>query len=198
MRRSPVLLSLVACLLLVTTTGCDPDSDRRPASRIEVPDLVGLRLGEAEKKLAALDLFDRARDASGLGRTVVNPSNWVVSAQSPGAGKHAPDNRFVTLQVLKPTDEAAARLRPRSGDKGVVPKVVCLGLDRAKDELKAAGFRNLDSQDGTGEKRRQWISRNWLVISQSQAPGSRPDTDTEIVLKVVKFGEPTGSSGCRS
>jgi hypothetical protein len=198
MRRSPVLLFLVACLLLVTTTGCDPDSDRRATSRIELPDLVGLRLGDAEKKLAALDLYDRARDASGLGRTVVNPSNWVVSAQSPVAGEHPPDNRFVTLRVLKPTDEAATRVRPRSGDKGVVPKVVCLGLDRAKDDLKAAGFRNLDTQDGTGEKRHQWISRNWLVISQSQTPGSRPDTDTEIVLKVVKFGEPTGSSGCPS
>lgn len=197
MRRLPILVPLLACLVLATTTGCDPDARRRSGARVEVPDLVGLRLRDAERKLAALDLYDRSRDASGLGRTVVNPHNWVVSGQSPQAGEHAPSNRVVTLRVLKPTDAAARRIQPRGAASGVVPKVVCLGLDRAKDDLKAAGFRDLETEDGAGH-RHQWVPRNWLVIAQSEAPGSRPGTGTEIVLTVVKYGESTGSSGCRS
>jgi len=36
------------------------------------------------------------------------------------------------------------------------------------------------------------------VVSQSVNAGSRPPTDTVIVLTVVKYGEPTGVSGCPS
>ncbi|GGM79735.1 hypothetical protein GCM10011609_14390 [Lentzea pudingi] len=37
-----------------------------------------------------------------------------------------------------------------------------------------------------------------FVVSQSEAAGSTPDPKTKITLGAVKFGEPTGASGCKS
>jgi hypothetical protein len=44
----------------------------------------------------------------------------------------------------------------------------------------------------------QVVDRNWVVIRQSVAAGARPDKKARITLTAVKFGEPTGDSGCKS
>ncbi|HEX5497002.1 MAG TPA: hypothetical protein VFX70_20765, partial [Mycobacteriales bacterium] len=71
-------------------------------------------------------------------------------------------------------------------------------LQAGQDALQAAGFINLGSRDGSGRGRMQIIDRNWVVTGQSARPGSRPGAGTRIVLTAVKFGEPTGKSGCQS
>ena len=52
--------------------------------------------------------------------------------------------------------------------------------------------------DGTGKGRLQILDRDWVVIAQSPAPGTKPDLLTRVVLTAVKYGEPTGRSGCAS
>jgi beta-lactam-binding protein with PASTA domain len=162
---------------------------------ISMPDLVGKRLIEAEGMLTGTG-FNTIKpvDATGQHRVVINPENWLVRSQDPPAGARVTTHTAITLEVAKPTDQAVGAITTA----GVVPAVVCKDLQTAQDALQAAGFYNLGSQDGTGQGRAQLIDRNWIVIAQSAPAGSRPHPDTRIVLTAVKYGEPTGSSHCRS
>jgi len=158
-----------------------------------VPAVVGDRLVDAERTLVAAGFKDIKRvDATGQDRTVVNPENWVVRAQDPAPGSRTGTHTKITLRVAKPTDASAGG----TATSGVVPNVVCRDLQTAQDTLQAAGFYNLASEDGTGQGRRQIIDSNWVVIKQSAPPGSRPASNTRIVLTTVKFGEPKGAADC--
>jgi len=159
-----------------------------------VPAVVGERLVDADRTLRAAGFAAvKPVDATGQDRVVLNPANWVVRGQDPAPGVRAGTGTVVTLRVAKLTDASTASAAP-----GVVANVVCRDLQTAQDTLQAAGFYNLASEDGTGRGRAQIIDRNWIVIRQSARPGSRPDRDTRIVLTAVKYGEPTGASGCTS
>jgi beta-lactam-binding protein with PASTA domain len=160
-----------------------------------VPDVVGARLADALRRLDAAGLDEiEPIDATGQDRVVLNPENWVVRAQQPAAGTRTGTGTTVTLRVAKPSDGAPS---PRVV-AGVVPDVVCLDLQTAQDTLQQAGFSDIGSADGTGAGRQQLVDRNWVVVRQSAAAGSRPGRSTRIVLTAVKYGEPTGASGCRS
>jgi beta-lactam-binding protein with PASTA domain len=160
-----------------------------------MPDVTGLRLADAQTRLAAQGYpAVKPVDATGRGRPVLDPTNWIVQSQSPAAGTGDARSVAVTLRVRKPTDAAGA---PDS-TSGVVPDVVCLDLQHAQDALQAAGFVDLSSRDATGRDRLQVVDRNWVVIAQSVAAGGTPDRTTRILLSAVKFGEPTGASGCPS
>jgi len=155
---------------------------------------VLLENARAELAAAGYPKVDTA-DATGQARPIVEPINWIVQSQEPPAGSPASPGTAVTLKVAKPTDGTG----PTSTVDGVVPDVVCADLQSAQDMLQAAGFFNLWSEDATGQGRQQLIDRNWIVIRQSTAPGeSPPDRLARITLSAVKFGEPTGDSGCKS
>lgn len=177
-----------------TATPTEAPPRDAPAAGAAVPKVVGARLTDARRTLEAAG-FDKlkAEDATGQGRVVLNEANWVVRTQRPAAGTRADPGAEVVLAVAKPTDA-----EPAPVTAGVVPGVVCRDLQAAQDLLQEAGFRVLASEDGTGQDRRQLVDRNWLVIRQSAAPGSRPAAATRITLTVVKYGEPTGDSGCKS
>jgi beta-lactam-binding protein with PASTA domain len=161
------------------------------ATKHVMPNVVGVRLTEAEKRLKAAGFTKiHSTDASGKRRLVVDHDNWVVRIQQPAVGAPGSDDTQVNLQVTKPTDTATTA--PAS--TGVVPNVVCRDLQTAQDALQAAGFYVLSSQDGTGKGRHQILDRNWVVTAQSAAAGTRPKLSTRITLTVVKFGEPT--NGC--
>jgi hypothetical protein len=166
-----------------------------PPAHLTVPNVAGKRLSDAEAALSAQGFTDlRPVDATGRGRVVLEPTNWVVQAQAPAAGTPLEPGRAITLRVRKPTDGEGS---PRT-TRGTVPNAVCQDLQTAQDILQAAGFYNLSSEDATGKGRAQVIDRNWVVVRQSVRPGSRPAPGTQIVLSAVKFGEPTAGSGCRS
>ena len=160
-----------------------------------MPNLKGKRLTNAQAALDAAGVQTvNAVDGTGQGRVVIDPDNWVVTSQNPAAGVAVSGSTVATLKVIKPSDGQGAQ-----GVKaGVVPNVVCKDLQSAQDTLQAAGFYNLGSEDGTGEGRMQILDRDWVVIGQSAKAGSKPSGGTRIVLRAVKFGEPTGRSGCRS
>ncbi|MET8760559.1 PASTA domain-containing protein [Lentzea sp. NPDC004782] len=157
--------------------------------------MADLRLSEARNLLSARGYRVTEEDATGQKRPILEPSNWVVVSQSPGADAEAASGSQVVLKVRKPTDPSTSQEPPV---KGTVPNVVCLDLQKAQDTLQAAGFYLLGSEDATGKHRQQLVDRNWVVVTQSASPGSRPDPKTKITLGAVKFGEPTGASGCAS
>jgi PASTA domain len=190
-------------------TGTGPVDGRPPVARSPLwmpsagpsvvdgvmPSLVGMRLPDARLKLAGPGFTQvNVTDATGQGRPVLEENNWIVAGQEPAAGQRAAVSTVITLQVRKPTDGVGAG----EVTKGVVPAVICQDLQKAQDALRQAGFYNLRSEDGTGQGRFQAIDRNWLVVDQSVPGGTSPDPLTNIVLTVVKYGEPTGSSGCAS
>ena len=69
-----------------------------------------------------------------------------------------------------------------------VPNVVCMNLRDAQYEILAAGARYSGSVDATGQGRRQVLERNWIVVSQTPAPGAIA-AEEDVVLSVVQLGE---------
>jgi beta-lactam-binding protein with PASTA domain len=190
------LASLTACKT-TGTPGAAPSGTPSPSvtTAVALPTVTGTKLSVALTELSAAGFHNvEPTDATGRNRAIVNPQNWTVQSQDPAAGSKVDLRTRITLKVSKPSDGAGGG----GTAAGVVPDVRCKDLQTAQDTLQAAGFRELGSVDGTGQGRVQIIDSNWLVIKQSAAPGSRPGTGTRIVLTVVKFGEPTGDSGCRS
>jgi beta-lactam-binding protein with PASTA domain len=197
-------MRILIAVLLLALAGCTgvepadrvnpaPASSTQPGSK--VPKVADLRLSEARNLLSARGYRVTEEDATGQKRPILEPSNWVVVSQSPEADAEAPGGSQVVLKVRKPTDPSTSQEPPV---KGTVPNVVCLDLQKAQDTLQAAGFYLLGSEDATGKHRQQLVDRNWVVVSQSASPGSTPDPKTRITLGAVKFGEPTGASGCAS
>jgi beta-lactam-binding protein with PASTA domain len=160
-----------------------------------MPEMTGERLSDAEVLLRSAGFMAvTSVDVTGQGRTPLEKNNWVVERQSPEAGAAVRPGVTVTLGVRKPSDGLPA---PQVV-KGVVPKVVCLNLQSAQEAMRGAGFYLLLAQDGLGQRRYPLVDRNWVVVGQSAAPGSTVDKTAKIELTVVKYGEPTGNSECRS
>ncbi len=184
---------------LLALAGCQPldnlssGSNSGSGTTGTVPNVVGERLSTAQSALrkAGFGKID-PQDATIEHRVVLDSTNWVVVSQSPKAGTKTATDKTVTLKVRKPTDGAG----PVEIHFGTVPNVVCMNLQNAQDTLRESGFLNLRSQDGTGQARYQVLDRDWVVIGQSVKAGTKPGFTTRIVLSVVKYGEPTGKSGC--
>jgi hypothetical protein len=158
---------------------------------LTVPNLVGQRLPAAEAMLTGAK-FRNYQELDVDGRLIIDKDNWVVDSQDPAAGEVVPPDTRVVMRVRKPTDGSV----PTAAGPGVVPNVVCAELQAAQEALRGSGFLLLTSKDGTGQGRVPLLDRNWVVIAQSEAPGSKPSTTTLITLTVVKHGEPSGTSGC--
>jgi len=178
--------------------GSGPTRSATPAANattqkdgLTVPDLVGQRLPAAEAMLTGAK-FRNYQELDVDGRLIIDKDNWVVDSQDPAAGEVVPTETRVVMRVRKPTDGSV----PTVAGPGVVPNVVCAELQAAQDALRSSGFLLLTSKDGTGAGRVPLLDRNWVVIAQSEAPGSKPGTTTLITLTVVKHGEPSGTSGC--
>lgn len=184
---SAMLLS--GCTALPTTPLAQPTPES-----IAVPDVVGKRLSQARAILEGAGLSNiGTTDATGKGRVVIEPNNWMVKVQRPPAGSKVGRTEKVALEVGKPTDGVG----PKTVTTGVMPDVVCMELQAAQDTLQEAGFYLLSSKDALGD-RHQILDRDWVVIGQSSAPGKITLPLAKITLTVVKYGEPTGDSGCKS
>ncbi|MFC4044741.1 PASTA domain-containing protein [Dactylosporangium siamense] len=160
----------------------------------KMPGLKGKRLPDAQTRLNQLGLRNiHLVDDTGQDRRVLDPKNWVVASQTPAEGTTVHANTELTLRVRKPSDGEGGA----SGGAGTVPDVMCMNLQEAQDKLKDAGYPT-DSKDHTSQGRRQVLDRNWLVVAQSPKAGTAAAKDTHVKVEVVKYGEPTGSSGCKS
>ncbi|MFG1912169.1 PASTA domain-containing protein [Kribbella sp. NPDC048928] len=96
----------------------------------------------------------------------------------------------VTQTVLpsQNTSTQPSVVRP-SAQQGVVPNVVGLNHQLAQDTMQAAGFYFLTEEDATGQGRLLINDRNWVVVSQQPAGGTKAAPDTKIVLRSKKIGE---------
>jgi beta-lactam-binding protein with PASTA domain len=197
-RLRSAVLAVVALALLA---GCQVPLGTVPASvhpsagaTVTVPDVTGRRLSDAKTVLGEAGFTKiNANDATDRDRTVIDPMNWVVVSETPRAGTTVVAGTAITLAVRRPSDRPA-----QATTIGRIPGVVCLNLQDAQDALRKSGFLNLRSTDGSGKARFIILDRDWLVTAQSAKPGSKPSLLTRIVLTAVKYGEPTGSSGCAS
>ncbi|HEY3563182.1 MAG TPA: PASTA domain-containing protein [Kribbella sp.] len=97
----------------------------------------------------------------------------------------APPVQSTTAQP-SPTPPSATRPSVRVG---VVPNVVGLNHQLAQDTMQAAGFYFLTEEDATGQGRLLINDRNWVVVSQQPAGGTKAAPDTKIVLRSKKIGE---------
>jgi beta-lactam-binding protein with PASTA domain len=193
--RTRVYVLLSAALLSGCTALPQPQPQAEPSPAvITVPDVQGKRLSEARTILEGAGLSTiGATDATGKGRVVIEPNNWIVQTQNPRPGSKVARTDKIALDVSKPTDGVG----PATVTTGVVPNVVCMELQAAQDKLQEAGFYLLSSKDALGD-RHQILDRDWVVIGQSSTPGKVALPLTKITLTVVKYGEPTGDSGCKS
>jgi hypothetical protein len=71
----------------------------------------------------------------------------------------------------------------------VIPDVVCMDLQLAQDKAQAAGIYRVSVQDASGHRRRQADDQNWVVVSQTPAPGSRPRRP-QLTVQVRAYGDP--------
>lgn len=88
-----------------------------------------------------------------------------------------------------PSTKQPETSQPPSVQTGVVPSVVGLNHQLAQDTMQAAGFFNLTEEDATGKGRLLINDRNWVVVSQQPAGGTRAPADTTIILRSKKNGE---------
>jgi hypothetical protein len=167
----------------------------RPVGVAPVPDVVGKRLADAQKLLSTAGFRNnRPADATGQGRLLIPTVTWVVQSQKPPAGTLVDRSTQVVLEVRKSTDgQGTLKAVP-----GEMPRVVCKDLQSAEDIIHDAGFVNVSSRDGSGRNRSRLFDRDWVVIAQSVPAGTHPDPSTSILLTAVRYGEPTGNSGCVS
>jgi beta-lactam-binding protein with PASTA domain len=77
-----------------------------------------------------------------------------------------------------------------SGGKIAVPNEVGKQHQAAQDDLQAHGLFNLAEEDATGQGRMLIIDRNWQVVSQSPAAGTKVADDATITLKSKKYTDP--------
>ncbi|MFH9955959.1 PASTA domain-containing protein [Streptomyces roseolus] len=96
------------------------------------------------------------------------------------------DAPVVTETVTQPADTTPAQ--PEAAEAGTLPNMVGSDLQLAQDTAQAAGFYGLASVDATGQGRMQVLDRNWVVCSQTPAPGQHP-TDVTVTFLVVKDDE---------
>ncbi len=92
-----------------TTATAPPPKPKKPQAgqpvppgpgAIKIPNLVGSKLGDAQKELEGLGLAGRAESASGL-RAEIKP-DWEVCETSPAPGRKAPQGATVILISDKP------------------------------------------------------------------------------------------------
>jgi PASTA domain-containing protein len=71
--------------------------------------------------------------------------------------------------------------------KITVPNEVGKNHQAAQDDMQAHGLFNLSEEDATGQGRMLILDRNWHVVSQSPAPGTRVSEDATITLRSKKY-----------
>jgi beta-lactam-binding protein with PASTA domain len=191
---------LVATALLVACGGGDGP----------VPNVVGERLD-----VATSELEDQGFGVEPIGGGtfgIVDESNWTVCETRPAAGETGDGD--VRVIVDRTCDTASAQSEPEPepaptsepeqvtesdapdsaasaprARKIAVPSVVGMNHQAAQNRMQDAGLFMLDEVDATGQGRVLVWDRNWVVVEQSPAPGTRVSEDRTITLSSKKIGE---------
>jgi hypothetical protein len=68
-----------------------------------------------------------------------------------------------------------------------VPSEVGKNHQAAQDDMQAHGLYNLSEEDATGQGRMLILDRNWKVVSQSPAAGTKVSEDATVTLRSKKY-----------
>lgn len=112
-----------------------------------------------------------------------------VSSAEPSSTSVASTSTTTVAQT-----ESTSNANPLGGNSPedfLMPNVVCMNLQEAQDEIQDHGVFYSKSEDATGAGRMQLIDRNWVVVAQRPAPGTKI-SEGDAVLSAVKIGESTG------
>jgi hypothetical protein len=74
-----------------------------------------------------------------------------------------------------------------SSGRITVPNEVGKNHQAAQDDMQAHGLYNLSEEDATGRGRMLILDRNWHVVAQSPAPGTKVSEDATITLRSKKY-----------
>lgn len=78
------------------------ESPSEAAEKKELPDVVGMNLQEGQDTLQAAGFYVlNDKDATGQNRLQVMDRNWVVTKQSPAAGRKVSTDTLITLYAKK-------------------------------------------------------------------------------------------------
>ena len=122
-----IVLAIVACIIFSFLALKWLKSYTNHGTFVEVPNLVGLSLDDAETTLQNFDLRTQVQDSSNYNPKY--PSGTVVE-QEPLAGAQVKENRKIYL-ILNPSDYR----------KVIIPDVIRSTLRQTRPTLEALGFR---------------------------------------------------------
>ncbi|MFT3663165.1 MAG: hypothetical protein QM809_17900 [Gordonia sp. (in: high G+C Gram-positive bacteria)] len=130
--------------------------------------------------------------ASGCGSSSNDAVSTVTVTAAPSTVTRMPSQETVENpsappeSAATPSDDAAGQ---GSSKKAVMPDVLCMNLQAAQNKVQESGVFFSRSEDATGKARQQVWDRNWIVVGQRPAAGTRIG-EGDAVLSVVKYGEP--------
>ncbi|SDJ44084.1 PASTA domain-containing protein [Actinokineospora alba] len=78
---------------------------------------------------------------------------------------------------------------PATSEVAALPDVVGMNHQSAQDALQAAGFYYLTEEDATGQGRLLVSDRNWVVVEQVPAAGTKVAKTEKILLRSKKKGD---------
>jgi len=128
--------------------------------------------------------------ACGSSETATVTQVTVVKTEAAAAAKPAAAET-VTVEAAAAEPAAAEPVAAKAADDGRkrVPDVVGMNHENAQNRLRDLGFENLGERDATGQDRLLLWDRNWQVVKQSPAAGTKVDPDRAIVLSSKKFSD---------
>ena len=121
-----------------------------------------------------------------------NGTTTVTERQTTTVIREAPDEPDAGPPHSRDEDAGDPVPEPDQGAGGgdiVVPDVVGEDHQLAQDTMQAAGLYNLSEEDATGQDRLMLIDRNWEVVEQEPAAGTRVNEDATIILRSKKDDE---------
>jgi serine/threonine-protein kinase len=133
---------------------------------IQIPNLAGQELDDAEQALRDLGLSPQREDSDGDSDS--GDSSDRVSGTDPAAGQRVPRGSEVTL------------LTGSSGEEIEMPDVEGQRLEAAQDRLRDLGFQRIQVQEESVTSDDQ----DGRVLEQSVRPGERVTPDQQITLTV--------------
>lgn len=135
------------------------------------PDLVGMRCETLRNDGYTVGAEVPEDDEN---RPILEPVNWVVTAQAPAAGTPVEGGTRFLLTVARPLrpDERGRDRRGRGAGGGVPRPPEGTGRDAV------GGLFYVTASDATGQGRQQLVDRNWVVVSQSEPAGGSPEPTT--------------------
>jgi hypothetical protein len=133
---------------------------------------------------AALGVCAAAIAVTGCGSTP-QPAAKTVTVVQPAATPPPP-----AAEAAAPAPPPPPPPPPAASKKITVPNVVGKNHQDAQDTMQSVGLYALAEEDATGQGRMLIIDRNWHVVRQSPAAGSRVSENTTITLSSKKYSDP--------